>query len=51
MNLDLIDECVDWSLEIKRQIVNIPEEKIRHILKSIIDKHYRPKKRFFNVLR
>ena len=49
MDADLISECVDWSLEIEGRRVEIPEEKIKGITKSIIDKHYRPKRKLLNI--
>ena len=49
MDTDLIDECVDWLLEIDGVEIAIPEEKIRGITKAIIEKHYKPKRRYINI--
>ena len=45
MDSELISECADWLLEIDGSQVNIPEEKIQGITQSIIDRHYKPKRR------
>lgn len=46
MNPDLIEEYVEWALEIEgRQVEDIPKEEIRRITKSIGDKYYRPLRR------
>jgi len=50
MNTDLIDECVDWSLEIEGRQVEIPEAKIKEITKSIVNEHYRPRRKLINIL-
>ena len=51
MNADLIDECVDWSLELDGRQVKIPQENIKKITKSIVSQHYiSKKKKFFNGL-
>ena len=49
MNTHLIDECVDWSLELEGRQVEIPKEEVKRITKSIIDKHYKPKRKLFNI--
>jgi len=51
MDTDLIGECVDFMLEIEEQKIMIPEYKIKEITKSIIEKHYKPKRKIFNVIR
>ena len=47
MDADLISECVDWSLELDGRQVEIPEEKVKMITKSIAEKHYKRKRRRF----
>jgi len=49
MNVDLMDECVDWSLELEGRQITIPEAKIKEITKSIVAKHYKPKRKLINI--
>jgi len=50
MNSDLIEECVDWSLDIEERQIEIAQENIKKITKSIVGRHYIPKiKKFLNV--
>jgi len=52
MNTDLINECVDWCLEIEGRLeeATIPTEDVKIITKSIIDRHYKPTRRkLFNL--
>jgi hypothetical protein len=50
MDADLISECVDWALEIDGRELQLPDETVRIITKEIVAKHYRPKRKLFNVL-
>jgi len=50
MNSDLIEECVDWSLKIEGRQIKIPEDKIKAVTKSIVARHYKPKRKFRNIL-
>ena len=45
MDVDLIDRYVDWLLEIENHKIQMPEEKMKEVIKSIVEKHYKPKKR------
>ena len=50
MDTDIIDECVDWILELKGIQVKLSEEEIKRRVRSIIAKQNIPKKRKFRFL-
>jgi len=45
MDTGIIDECVDWLLELKGTEIKLSEEEIKKRVQGITKKHYRPKKR------
>jgi hypothetical protein len=44
MDSDIIDECVDWILELKGVSIEIPEDEIKRRVNSITQKYYSLKK-------
>jgi len=50
MDTDIIDECVDWILELKGIQAKLSEEEIKRRVSSITQKHYGKKKRRFRFM-
>jgi len=51
MDTDMIDECVDWMLELKGVEIELSEEDIKKRVNFIVEKNYTPKKRRFLLLK
>ena len=51
MDADLIDECVDWVLELRGIKVELTEEEVKRRVKSILEKHHAKKQRKFRFPR
>ena len=49
INSDLIEECVDWSLEMEGRQIKIPEDKIKAVTQSIVTSHYKPTRKLLNI--
>jgi len=49
MDSNMIDECVDWILELKRVKIALSEEEIKRRVNSITKKRHPPKKRQFRL--